>query len=255
MLEENIGIVTRRQQLPNKPCNYFFISEHIISDGLIRSDNKGSESIFPLYLYPDKSKNDIFNQHPTRREPNIKPEIFEKLESIYGEKPAPEDILYYVYAVFYSNIYRETYAEFLKIDFPRVPFTANFNLFKKLAELGKILVELHLLKSPLLDPPIAKYQGTGSNDRIEKVYYDNKNKRIYINNEKYFEGIEPEVWNYHIGGYQVLRKYLKDRKGRIMDEAPRYCKIATALAKTIEIQKQIDNIYPEVEEELVQFDK
>jgi len=63
------------------------------------------------------------------------------------------------------------------------------------------------------------------------------------------------VWNYHIGGYQVLRKYLKDRKGRIMDEAPRYCKIATALAKTIEIQKQIDNIYPEVEEELVQFDK
>ena len=254
MLEENIGIVTSRQA--QNGFKHVFITDKIIEFNLTGTAGRyGSGYLFPLYIYPDENKNDIFNQHPTRKEPNIRPEIFEKLESIYREKPAPEDILYYIYAVFYSNIYRETYAEFLKIDFPRVPFTANFNLFKKLAELGKILVELHLLKSPLLDPPIAKYQGTGSNDRIEKVSYDNKNKRIYINNEKYFEGIEPEVWNYHIGGYQVLRKYLKDRKGRIMDEAPRYCKIATALAKTIEIQKQIDNIYPEVEEELVQFDK
>ncbi|MBO8152718.1 MAG: N-6 DNA methylase [Candidatus Marinimicrobia bacterium] len=254
MLEENIGLITSRFQFKKDiSWSCVSVSKNIIDINFLQSP--GTAQILPLYLYPDKSKKDIFNQHPTRKEPNIKPEIFEKLESIYGEKPAPEDILYYIYAVFHSNIYRETYAEFLKIDFPRVPFTANFNLFKKLAELGKILVELHLLKSPLLDPPIAKYQGTGSNDRIEKVSYDNKNKRIYINNEKYFEGIEPEVWNYHIGGYQVLRKYLKDRKGRIMDEAPRYCKIATALAKTIEIQKQIDNIYPEVEEELAQFDK
>jgi hypothetical protein len=61
------------------------------------------------------------------------------------------------------------------------------------------------------------------------------------------------VWNYHIGGYQVLYKYLKDRKTRMLDDAPRYCRIVTALSKTIEIQKQIDELYPEVEKELIDF--
>lgn len=122
-----------------------------------------------------------------------------------------------------------------------------------MGELGKKLVELHLLKSSLLDPPIAKYQGSGDNDRIEKVIYREDEGRIYINKDKYFEGVTPEVWNYHIGGYQVLYKYLKDRKGRIMDDAPRYCRIVTAIARTIDIQKEIDSIYPEVEKELIEF--
>ncbi|MBU4350318.1 hypothetical protein KJ599_08360, partial [bacterium] len=91
------------------------------------------------------------------------------------------------------------------------------------------------------------------NDRIEKVTYKEDEQRIYINKEKYFEGVTPEVWNYHIGGYQVLCKYLKDRKDRMMDDAPRYCRIVTALYKTIELQKQIDNIYPEIEKNLVRF--
>jgi len=211
--------------------------------------------IFPLYLYPDKNKKDLFNQHQTEKEPNIPAAIFDKLQSVYRQKPTPEEILYYIYGVFYSNIYRETYAEFLKIDFPRVPFTANHNLFKKLGELGKELANLHLLKSPALDPPVAKYQGSGTNDRIDKISYKEDEQRIYINKDKYFEGVAPEVWNYHIGGYQVLQKYLKDRKGRNMDDAPRYCRIVTALSQTIEIQEQIDKIYPEVEKELVQFKK
>ncbi|MCD6417885.1 N-6 DNA methylase, partial [bacterium] len=235
MLEgENIGIVTRRQQLPERPCNYFFISEYIISDGLIRSDNKGSESLFPLYIYPDKDKENLVDQHQTEREPNISPEVFEKLATTYGRKPAPEDILYYIYAVFYSNIYRKKYAEFLKIDFPRVPFTADYKIFNRMGELGKELVDLHLLRSPLLDVPIAKYRGIGDNNKIEKVKYDEAQKRIYINDDKYFDNVAPEVWNYHIGGYQVLRKYLRDRKGRVMDDAPRYCRIITAIQKTIE---------------------
>jgi len=134
-----------------------------------------------------------------------------------------------------------------------VPFTADYDLFKKMGELGKQLAELHLLKSPALDPPVAKYQGSGTNDRIEKITYKEDEQRIYINEDKYFEGVAPEVWNYYIGGYQVLQKYLKERKGRNMDDAPRYCRIVTALSKTIEIQKQIDGIYPETEIDLVQF--
>ena len=122
---------------------------------------------------------------------------------------------------------------------------------------GDVLLRLLVLgDEDLLEgahPPIAKYQGTGMNDRIEKVSYNENEQRIYINKDKYFEGISSEVWNYHIGGYQVLQKYLKDRKSRNMDDAPRYCRIVTALSKTIEIQEQIDVIYPELEKELVQF--
>jgi predicted helicase len=253
MLEENIGIIARRQQLPDRSCNYFFISQHLISDGVIRSDNKGSESLFPLYIYPDENKKDIFNQHKIKKEPNIPIAIFQKLQSAYRRKLVPEEILYYIYSIVYSNIYRETYAEFLKFDFPRVPITADYELLKKMSRLGKKLANLHMLKSSVLDSPITKYQGSGDNDRIEKIVYKENEERVYINTDKYFEGINPEVWNYHIGGYQVLKKYLKDRKNRNMEDAPRYCRIVTALSKTIEIQKEIDKIYPEVEKKLIQF--
>ena len=252
MLEENISLCFMRQFSGNIPYSHFLITEHMVDNRTFFS-SKGIIQQAPLYVYPDKNKKDLFNQHQNEKEPNIPAAIFEKLQSVYRQKPSPEDILYYIYGVFYSNIYRTTYAEFLKIDFPRVPFTADYELFKKLGEMGKKLADLHLLKSPALDPPVAKFQGSGTKDRIEKINYKEDEQRIYINKDKYFEGITAEVWNYHIGGYQVLQKDLKDRKGRNMDDAPRYCRIVTALSKTIEIQEQIDKIYPEVEKELVQF--
>lgn len=253
MLERNIGLTISKQVKASKDWRHCLISELIIESSFVSNKTSEITSIFPLYLYPDKNKADFFSQHQHEKEPNTPLFIFKKLELFYGQKPTPEEILYYIYGVFYSNIYRETYIEFLKIDFPRVPFTADYKLFKEMSELGKQLAHLHLLKSQALNQPIAKYQGAGTNDRIEKVAYHENEQRIYVNSEKYFEGIAPEVWNYHIGGYQVLRKYLKDRKSRNMDDAPRYCQIVTALSKTIEIQKQIDEIYPQVEKELVKF--
>jgi predicted helicase len=251
MQKEDIGLITVRQVAESK-FNHCFISENIVESRITLS-NKGIGFLFPLYLHPAKEEKNLFNHNKTEKEPNISPVIFKKLEESYKRVPFPEEILYYIYGIFYSNIYRETYAEFLKIDFPRVPFTANENLFCEMGELGKQLADLHLLKSPLLDIPVARYQGEGDNDRIEKIDYQENEQRIYINNEKYFEGISPEVWNYHIGGYQVLPKYLKDRKGRIMEDAPHYCRIVTAIQRTIEIQKQIDNLYPEIEKHLVGF--
>lgn len=253
MLEENIGLITVRRVPPNNKPSYFLLTDRIVSNGAIRSDNMSIDTLFPLYIYPDENNKNLFNQHQTEKETNIPQSLIEKLSFCYGQKPTPEFILYYIYGVFYSNVYRETYAEFLKIDFPRVPFTANYDLFKQMGELGKKLADLHLLKSMALDPPVAKYQGSGDNDRVEKIAYKEDEQRIYINNGKYFEGIKPEVWNYHIGGYQVLHKYLKARKGRNMDDAPHYCRIVTALSKTIEIQKDIDEIYPKIEKELVDF--
>ena len=251
MLEENIALIMPKRVETKIPWQHSFIGDCIIDH--VTVSLKTIDYVFPLYLYMDKTKKGLFDHHKSEKEPNIPSGIFEKLASVYGQRPTPEEIIYYIYAVFYSNIYRETYAEFLRIDFPRVPFTADYKLFKEMGAFGRELADLHLLKSPALDPPIARYQGSGGSDRIEKITYKEGERRIYINKEKYFEGVEPEVWNYYIGGYQVLRKYLKDRKGRNMEDAPRYCRIVTAISKTIELQERIDEIYPEAEKQLIQL--
>ena len=253
MLEDNIGLALGRQVKASKEWRHCLISSKIIESSFISNKTSEITYLLPLYLYPDEKNINLFNHAQNEKIPNIAPFIFEKLSECYRRNPTPEEILYYIYGIFYSNIYRETYAEFLKIDFPRVPFTSNYALFIEMGKLGKELAALHLLKSSELDSPIAKFQGSGDNDRIEKVIYKEDEQRIYINKEKYFEGVTPGIWNYHIGGYQVLHKYLKDRKDRMMDDAPRYCRIITALYKTIEIQKQIDKIYPEIEKNLVSF--
>jgi hypothetical protein len=121
-----------------------------------------------------------------------------------------------------------------------------------MGECGKKLVDLHLLKSKEIDPPIAKFEGKGEN-KIEKVIY--KDSRISINKDQYFEKMTEEVWQYQIGGYQVCDKWLKDRKGQrlSLDDIKQYCKVVTAIKNTIEIQKEIDNLYPEIEKEIIEF--
>jgi hypothetical protein len=113
-------------------------------------------------------------------------------------------------------------------------------------------VDLHLLKSKEIDPPIAKFKGKGEN-KVEKVTY--KDGKVSINKEQYFDGIVDDVWEYQIGGYQVCEKWLKDRKGRTLslDDIRHYCKIVTAIKNTIEIQKEIDKLYPEIERQTFEF--
>lgn len=121
-----------------------------------------------------------------------------------------------------------------------------------MAALGERLVALHLLKSPELDQPVVRFQGQGDDNTVEKLRYDAEAQRLWINNEKYFDGIPEALWNYHIGGYQVLEKYLKDRKGMVLSDPPRYCRIATALAKTMEVQRELVAAYGEVEREVIE---
>lgn len=212
---------------------------------------------FPLYLYPSADKNQLLSHHElTERRPNLNPTLVATLTEAYGSEPSPEEIFQYIYATLYSNVYREKYAEFLRTDFPRIPFTSDHELFDELAALGKSLVDLHLLRSDELDPPIAKFEGDG--DGIVQtgkkgLRYDPKTERVYINETQYFEGVPPQVWEYQIGGYQVCHKWLKDRKDRhlSLDEIKTYCQIVTALVKTIEIQTAIDELYPMVEETLL----
>ena len=142
--------------------------------------------------------------------------MIETLTKDFRKTLSPEQIFYYIYAILYSNTYRTKYAEFLKIDFPRIPFTKDYKLFNKMSEYGKRLIELHLLKSSDLDPAILRLQGKGDN-KVEKLKYNNPPHPpllkgeggfgcVYINQSQYFEGITEDIWQYKIGGYQVCEQ-------------------------------------------------
>ncbi len=186
------------------------------------------------------------------KKPNIAPALIETLANAYKKTPSPEQIFFYIYAVLYSNTYRTKYAEFLKTDFPRIPFTKDYKLFNKLAGYGEKLVDFHLLKSKELESTKVKGPGKGDN-KVVKVRCDENEERVYFNQDQYFAGIQKEVWEYPIGGYQVCEKWLKDRKDRILtlQDVKHYRQIVISLAKTIKLQKAIDEIYQEIEKETI----
>ncbi len=239
MLDENVGVVIGRQGLAvgdNQLWNLVTISQIITDFNLFY---QGGGLIAPLYIYPDEHKEDIFTT--TERGYNIAPDLLDRFSKLWPQFQ-PEQLFYYVYAILHSNQYRERFAQYLRMDFPRIPFTEDYELFSKLAEIGKELADIHLLKSPRLSPPLARYQGSGSNDMVEFIKYDQTSGFVQINPDKLFEGITPELWNYHIGGYQVLHKYLKDRKGNPLADPIHYCRMVTAMALTIDLQERIYKI-------------
>ena len=246
----NLGLVLRRTAENTVNWRQVFASETILDINFLSAQSY----LFPLYLYPSSDKNHLFEESDEQNEkvPNLKPELITQFNETYKTNITPEQIFYYIYAVLYSNIYREKYAEFLKIDFPRIPFTSDYNCFKGMGQLGRKLTNLHLLSSNKLDNPISKFRGQGSG-MVERVKYNEEDMRVYINNDNYFDSIEKAVWEYQIGGYQVCNKWLKDRKNRSLSltETGQYCKIVTALARTIEFQQAIDNLYQEVEKEVI----
>jgi predicted helicase len=255
-VKDNLALNINRQVKTSPKWCHALISNTLTEACYISNRTSEICYIHPLYVLPNNGNGgngDLFNAPKHDPEPNIAENIYKTLKENYGNRIKPEQILRYIYAILYSNTYREKYAEFLKIDFPRIPFTADSSLFQQLSKLGETLSELHLLKHPSLNNSISKYKGKGDDDSIVKPTYVEEEKRIYINDEKYFDNITPDIWNYHIGGYQVMEKYLKDRKGRDMDDASHYCKIATCIAKTIEVQEKIDNIFSKAEKKVLEF--
>ncbi|MFW9263714.1 type ISP restriction/modification enzyme [Nostoc sp. CALU 546] len=240
---ENLGLIARRQMI-GELMSYFFVSNYIIADGVIRSDNKGSESIFPLYIYPNPN-NPKNLEEPIR--PNLSPEFLKDITSKLNYTPTPEAIFYYIYAIFHSPTYRTRYAEFLKIDFPRVPLTSNNELFHQLATYGEELVSLHLMKSPKLDNFITEFVENDGNNLVDAGYPKYNQDALIINKKgDKFTGVPEEVWNFYVGGYQVCQKWLKDRKGRTLtsDDIENYQRIVVALQETIELMAKIDAVIP-----------
>lgn len=257
MRYENLGLCLMRASSLEKP---FFITDKITTQRVI-PDYKGFAYLFPLYLYqktPSPRKRFQFNGHIAEppaeyliRIPNLSEKFIEFITQKYDREfvsdgkgdlkktIGPENILAYIYAVLYSKNYRKRYQDFLKTDFPKIPF-ADFGEFKRLSELGSELSALHTMKHPSINETTVKFPIAGENI-VKQVGYDSDNKRVFINDEQYFEGIEESLWNYLIGGYQVLDRWLKYRIGRSLDNEDiiYFIKIAKAIEETIKIEEAL----------------
>jgi len=263
MQQQNMALLACRQQA-SIGFKHVFCSNGLTECCAVSLKTREITSVFPLYLYtiPAATEGTLLATEEVRREPNLSPKFITSvkqklslnfvpdgkgdLKKTFG----PEDILHYAYAVFHSPTYRERYAEFLKIDFPRLPLTSDRVLFKALTEKGEELVALHLMESPVLNQLITGFPVAGSNE-VGRVRYTEPRQdgdgneipgRVYINKTQYFEGVEPDVWRFQIGGYQVLHKWLKDRKGHKLsfDDFFHYQKIVVALKETMRLMEEID---------------
>ncbi|MDU0295203.1 type ISP restriction/modification enzyme, partial [Saccharothrix longispora] len=199
----NVGIVYRRQMPEGETPTYFFISNDIISDGYIKSDNKGSETIAPLYLYHDDGE----------RTSNLRAERVRDLAINLGRRPSDEDVFDYIYGVFHSNVYRSKFKELLKDDFPRVPVPADDEEFESFRGAGEELRGLHLMVDPAVDDFVTSYPRAGDHvvRAIRRV-----DDQVWINDTQYFGGVSDDVWNFIIGAYKPAQKWLEQRKGRAL---------------------------------------
>jgi len=258
-LRENLGIIFKRSRL----LGGIYFWRHLGITNLMSNLNYLADQsfVFPLYLYSENKEQQNIDQS-TERKPNLNKEIVNQIADKLGlrftdEKDvstsststsstsegtlAPIDILDYIYAVLHSPTYREKYKEFLKIDFPRVPYPKDTETFWQLVNFGGELRRIHLLESPIVEKRITTYPQAGDNLVIKPRF---ENGKVRINDEQYFDNVPEIAWGFYIGGYQPAQKWLKDRKGRKLnfDDIEHYQKIIVALFETDNIMKKIDEI-------------
>ena len=240
---ENYALLVCKQYKAFPQYHHVFIGQKIFESSIVSNKTSEISYGFPLYLYDD-----IDNS----RRPNFNSEIIQKFADglklqYVTEKSnqegtfAPLDVLDYIYAVLHSPKYRETYKEFLKIDFPRIPYPKDKSKFMELVALGSELRKIHLLESDKLNTLIIGYPVSGSNV-VEKITF--AENKVYINSTQYFDNVPDIVWNFYIGGYQPAQKWLKDRKNQELtfDDICHYQKIINALYLTNAFMQQIDAV-------------
>ena len=259
---ENLGLITLRQTRRSE-AGTFLAGRGLINKDAVSIFDIGT--VFPLYLYADGQRERkrgggtmlmaLFEPAAAYggRRANLNPKFIADMTQRLGLKwvpvdrgdlkktVGPEDVFHYAYTVFHSPTYRTRYAEFLKIDFPRLPLTSDLELFRALAGKGAELVTLHLMESPRLSDFITDYPIKGDSE-VEKAQYADNDQRVWINSTQYFGGVPKAVWDFHVGGYQVCEKWLKDRKTRKLtyDDLQHYQKIVVALQETIRLMAEID---------------
>jgi len=243
----NVALCAMRQSRRGEEGS-FLAANTLVNKDVVSLFDIGT--VFPLYLYPNgeaEAQQELV-PHENGRRPNLSAEfvaeVARKLAMTFvpdgrGNRKktfGPEDIFHYAYAIFHAPSYRQRYAEFLKLDFPRLPLTADATLFRKLCQRGERLVALHTLRE-IADAGVA-FDVRGDNCVEQAIFVPPPNKRaagrVYINAQQYFDGVLPAVWQFRIGGYQICERWLKDRQGRALthDDIEHYQRIVVALAET-----------------------
>jgi predicted helicase len=242
----NIGMIGMRQ-IVGGAYSYFGVTNIVNCHGTFYLGNKGQDYLFPLFLYPAEGL------LPAERIPNfgrsflvaLADALRVPLDGPHGlpHGITPEDIFHYAYAVFHSPTYRSRYAEFLKIDFPRLPLTSDVGLFRALGTLGAELVTLHLLESPKLNDLLTEWPVKGDNT-VENVEYAENGGRVSINKTQYFGGVPKAIWDFRFGGYRVCEQWLEHRRGRKLtyDDTQHYQRVVVALNETIRLMGEIDQV-------------
>lgn len=261
----NCALVLTRQ-IATKSYNHAFVTDKIFDQCFISNLTKEGNYCFPLYLYHDQTED--LGGSEVLRKPNLNPEIVVKIAQKLGlkfihdhesseaqnkENFSPLDLLDYIYAILYSPKYREKYKEFLKIDFPRVPYPQDAAKFWRLVTIGSELRKTHLLEEKKFDGVrslITKFPIAGSN-KVEtinaKSFIPNQENKllgkVHINKDQYFDNVPLVAWEFYIGGYQPAQKWLKDRKDRELthDDILHYQKIILALSETDRLMIETDN--------------
>lgn len=245
MMQDNIALNICKQQ-STFDFQHILASQYITDKCTISAQTKEAGYIFPLYLYPEEGSID------TSRRPNLDEKIWAQINTAIGKETSPEDIFDYIYGVLHSPHYREKYKEFLKVDFPRIPYPKNADEFEHFRSCGNALRELHLMHNVPESPVRFEQKGSMMVDylRWEWNKDDGYSGNIWINDTQFFESVPAEAWEFYIGGYQPAQKWLKDRKGRKLeyDDVEHYRKIIAVLMETARIMKTIDDPAAQLEE-------
>ncbi|MHA2292111.1 MAG: type ISP restriction/modification enzyme [Candidatus Hodarchaeales archaeon] len=242
LYEGNLGLIVSRNSKP-APWRDIQITQGLIELGVMATRPGNNAPIFPLFCFEKD------NGHVKRRvnfTDDFQAFIKEKFSSYQQENAL--GIVYYIYAILHSKEYRKRYENFLKIDFPKIPFTLEMDLFVKLTNIGKELVQLHLMKSEqeVKNSVILRGRRDGASVIIRKISYTSENV-LKINDEQYFDGISREIYDFYIGSYRVCRKWLSSQKGRVLSETEiqQFYNIVNVIIETIKTIKKIDSTISE----------
>lgn len=256
---ENIGLLTTKSS-KDRNFAHAFVTD-TISEAIFLSGTTASNAMnLPLYIYPEvdalepdafAAKNRTFNLAPNLYglicvaagiDPADQARPDDDFRASTGDaRPSEVKVFDYIYGVLHAPNYRETFAEFLKIDFPRIPYPTSPEVFRAISEKGEQLRRLHLMEHAAIGDTPYPYHGDGD-DVVAAGYPKHEDGKVHINADQYFDAVPPVAWTFHIGGYQPAQKWLKDRRGRVLsyDDIGHYQKIVKILAETDRIMKEIE---------------
>ncbi len=229
LLYDNIALNTIRV---NRDYLFAIFATNTITDKTLLS-SKDDVNVFPLYLYPTEGEEKLGET----RKPNLDEKIWSKIDKSAKLKTTPEQVFDYIYGVLHTPSYREKYKEFLKIDFPRIPYPENKEDFERIVSIGNKLHKLHLMEE--IPPQATSFNIEGDNVVNETRF---EKEKVFINKTQYFANVPELAWNFYIGGYQPAQKWLKDRKNRTLtyDDISHYRKIIAILLETHKLMLELD---------------